>query len=240
MTSTLISFNAFSLILLIGAVTAFVIAVASLIVTIVRWKSPNRGKHVRRLSISLAVIPFLTAVQKFAQWLVFFSAIGRQRLAEIKAAREEKLADTSLVRVGDPVPQFSLTTADGNEFSFPGGDYVTLINFFATWCGPCQIELPHIERIWAAHKHDEHFRMLVIGREETAVSVREYRVKNGFSFPIAADPDRTVYSLFAKESIPRTLVVSPDGRIAYSKTGFSEGDLDELNDVLRQQLASVK
>jgi peroxiredoxin len=102
------------------------------------------------------------------------------------------------------------------------------------------MELPHIERIWLAHQNDEHFRMLVIGREETIVSAREYRDKNGFSFPIAADPDRAVYSLFAKESIPRTLVVSPDGRIVYSKAGFAKEDVDELNDTLRQQLAGVK
>jgi peroxiredoxin len=82
--------------------------------------------------------------------------------------------------------------------------------------------------------------MLIIGREETAESVREYRDKNGFSFPIAADPDRAVYSLFARESIPRTLVVSPDGRIVYSKAGFHEDDLDELKAVLREQFAGVK
>ncbi len=240
MNSTWIFFYAFSLILLIGVVTAFVVAVASLIATIVRWKSPNRGRHVLRLSISLAAILLLIATQKAVQWLVFFPAIGRQQLAEINAAREERLADTSLVRVGDPVPQFSLSTADGNEFSCPVSDRVTLITFFATWCGPCQMELPHIERIWLAHQNDEHFRMLVIGREETIVSAREYRDKNGFSFPIAADPDRAVYSLFAKESIPRTLVVSPDGRIVYSEAGFAKEDVDELNDTLRQQLAGVK
>jgi peroxiredoxin len=144
------------------------------------------------------------------------------------------------VGVGDRVPQFSLTTADGNEFSLPDDDKVTLINFFATWCGPCQIELPHIEQIWAANKNDGHFRMLVIGREETTESVREYRDKNGFSFPIAADPDRAVYSLFAEESIPRTLVVSPNGRIVYSKAGFYEDDLVELKAVLREQFALVR
>jgi hypothetical protein len=82
--------------------------------------------------------------------------------------------------------------------------------------------------------------MLIIGREETTESVIDYRDKNGFSFPIAADPDRAVYSLFARESIPRTVVVSPGGRIAYSKAGFYEDDLDELKAVLREQLARVK
>jgi peroxiredoxin len=145
-----------------------------------------------------------------------------------------------LVRVGDRAPQFSLTTADGKEFSLADNDKVTLINFFATWCAPCALELPHIEQIWADHKDDEHFRLLVIGREETTESVREYRKKHGFSFPIAADSDRSVYSLFAKDSIPRTLVVSHDGRIVFSKAGFYDADVVELKAVLREQIASLK
>ena len=234
------TYNTITAALLIGVVTAFVVMVVSLIRMIVRWNKPNRRRHVIRVFVAIAAIPCLIGMQQAILRLVFLPSLGRQQMAKVNLAREERLADTSLVRVGDPVPQFSLTTADGNEFSFPDGDKVTLINFFATWCGPCQIELPHIERIWEANKSNGHFRMLIIGREETTESVREYRDKNGFSFPIAADPDRAIYSLFAKELIPRTLVVSPDGRIVYSKAGFSEDDLDELKAVLREQFASVK
>ena len=234
------TYNTITAALLIGVVAAFVVMVVSLIAMIVRWKKPNRRGHVIRVFVAIAAIPCLIGMQQAILWLVFLPSLGRQQMAEANAAREERLADTSLVRVGDPVPQFSLTTADGSEFSLPDDDQVTLINFFATWCGPCLSELPHIERIWAANKSNGHFRMLIIGREETAESVREYRDKNGFSFPIAADPDRAVYSLFARESIPRTLVVSPDGRIVYSKAGFHEDDLDELKAVLREQFAGVK
>lgn len=145
------------------------------------------------------------------------------------------------MHVGDPAPDFSVATADGDRFSLKDakGD-VILINFFATWCGPCRLELPHLEHIWAEKKDNESFRLLVIGREESIESVREFRDKNGFSFPIAADPDRAVYSLFAKESIPRTLVVSPDGFVVYSNLGFDEDDFDELNAVLEAQLADLR
>jgi peroxiredoxin len=235
-----LTYNTITAGLLIGIVTAFVVMVVSAIAAIARWKTPSRRRHAARLFIALAAIPCLIGVQQALLWLVFLPSLGRQQMAEVNAAREQRLADTSLVRVGDPVPQFSLTTADGVEFSLPGDDKVTLVNFFATWCGPCQLELPHIERIWQANKNDEHFRLLVIGREETSDSVRDYRDKNGFTFPIAADPDRSVYSLFAAESIPRTMIVSPDGRIVYSKLGFHEDDLDELNTVLQEQFARLR
>jgi len=233
-------YNAITAALGIGVLFAFVVIIISLIAMIVRWKTSKRRRHAVRLFVAIAAIPVLIGIQQAILWRVFFPALGRQQMAEVNAAREQRLADTSVVRVGDPAPQFSLTTADGDEFSLPERGKVTLINFFATWCGPCQIELPHIERIWAANKNDEHFRLLVIGREENKESVQEYRDKNGFSFPIAPDPDRVVYSLFANESIPRTLIVSPDGRIVYSKAGFYEDDLKELNAVLQAQFASLR
>jgi peroxiredoxin len=150
---------------------------------------------------------------------------------------EEARAESSYVLVGDPAPTFSLTTVDGEEFIRPQSGKVVLINFFATWCGPCALELSHIEKIWATHKDDERFRLVVIGREETDEAVRQYREANGYTFPIAADPERRVYSLFAKELIPRTLVISPDGRVVYSQAGFSEADMEKLQEVLREQLA---
>jgi peroxiredoxin len=234
------TYNTITASLAIGVLIAFVLMVISLIAMIVRWKTPKRRGHGVRLLVALMAIPCLIGIQQAILWLVFLPALGREQMAEFNDARAEKLAETSVVQVGDTAPQFSLTTADGDEFSLPDHGSIILINFFATWCGPCQIELPHVEHIWTANKHNARFRLLVIGREETMEAVRDYRQKNGFSFPIASDPDRSVYSLFANESIPRTLVVSPDGTIVYSKAGFMEEDLVELNAVLKRQLAGVR
>lgn len=234
------TYNTITDLLLGGVLIALVVIVISLIAMIVRWRTPRRRGHAVRLLVSIITIPCLIGLQQFILWRVFLPAQGREQMAEINAARAEKLVETSVVQVGDTAPHFSLTTADGDEFSFPDHGSVILINFFATWCGPCQIELPHVEKIWTANKDNARFRLLVIGREETMEAVRDYRKKSGFSFPIAADPDRSVYSLFAKESIPRTLVVAPDGQIVYSKAGFMEEDLSELNAVLEKQLAGLR
>jgi peroxiredoxin len=234
------AYNTMTMILGAAVLIALGVALYSFVFMLVRWKTPKRRRHIVRLILALVAISFAAGIQYSVLFFIFLPALGRQQMAEINAATAENLAETSVLQVGDSAPQFSLTTADGDDFSLPVGGKVILINFFATWCGPCQIELPHLERIWVANKSNEHFRVLIIGREETTESVREYRDKNDFSFPIAADPDRAVYSLFAKESIPRTLVVSPEGRIVYSKSGFNENDLDELKAVLREQFASVK
>lgn len=233
-------YNLITTALAIGVLIALAAALFSLVAMSVRWKTPHRRRHVIRLLVAGAMLPCLVGIQQGLLWLVFLPALGRQRMAEVNASRAEKLSETSIAQVGDFAPNFSLTTVDGTQFTLPAAGDVVLINFFATWCGPCQMELPHIEQIWSTNRQHEHFRLLVIGREESTDSVRQYRDKKGFSFPIAADPDRAVYSLFAKESIPRTLVVAADGRVVYSKAGFYESDLPELNEVLRQQLNTLK
>ena len=234
-------YNAITWTLAIGVLAAAVFAIVSLLFVVLRWKTPARRKHVRRFLFALVTIPCLIGIQQAIVWFVFLPAIGRQQVEKFEAARAESHSSTSFVGIGDPVPQFSATTADGDQFSIneAAGD-VVLINFFATWCGPCRAELPHIEQIWTDRGNDPHFRLLVIGREETNESVVEFRESNGFSFPIAADPDRDIYSLFASELIPRTLVISPGGTIVYSKVGFVDSDLEELNNILDEQLAQFR
>lgn len=233
-------FNSIAVVLLIAGVAAVAVIVASLIALVRKRDLARRRTHLTRLLVALASIPCLIGIHQSLFWFVLLPSLARELEAAAGAPAELAIDDSSLVAVGDAVPHFSLTTVDGSEFSCPAGDTVTIINFFATWCGPCRAELPHLQHLWDANKGNESFRMLVIGREETVESVKEFRAKHGFSFPMAADTDRAVFSLFAKESIPRTVVVSPEGQIVYATVGFQESDLVELTAVLEAQLAGVE
>ena len=235
------TYNALTVGLGIAVLVALAVLIFSFALMIVRWRAPQRRGHVVRLLLSIAAIPCLVGMQQGILWLVFLPALGREQLAQNDALRAGRLAESSIVHVGDRSPDFVLTDADGLTFSMVDAKgKVVLISFFATWCGPCLLELPHIEKIWTEYRDSKKFHLLVIGREESTDSVRDFRSKNGFSFPIAPDPNREIYSLFAKELIPRTIVVSPEGVIVYFKAGFDERDLDELRSVLTQQIAGLK
>ncbi len=233
-------YNSITMILVAGVLIAFGIALYSFIFMLIRWKTPQRRSHAVRLFTAIAAIPFLVGAQQAILWWVFLPALGRQQMAEINAAHAKQFDETTVVKVGDTIPKCSLTTIDGHTISLPLRGKVVLINFFATWCGPCQMEMPHIERIWSELRNDDHFRLVVVGREETAETVRAYHQQHGFSFPIAADPEREVYSLFAKELIPRTIIVSPEGQVVYSNAGFYETEIEKLETVLKQELATLK
>ena len=87
-------------------------------------------------------------------------------------------------KVGSEVPSFTLTTLDGREFSTAAArGKVVLLNFWATWCPPCVIEMPRLEEeIWKEHRGPD-FEMLAVAREQTGAEIREYRDKHKYSFP---------------------------------------------------------
>jgi peroxiredoxin len=232
------TFNALSVALGIAVLIGLLAALISLVAMIVRWRTPRRRGYAISLLVCLAAVPCLIGVQQFLLWRVFLPSLGREKVAQMNTARAVRLAETSLVQVGDAAPEFSVTTIDGETLSVPAPGKVVLINFFATWCGPCRLELPHIDRLWAQYKDNDRVQFIVIGREETPESVTDFRAKQGFAFPMAADPDRAIYSHFAKELIPRTFIIGPTGQIVYVQAGFHESDIEELKTILENQLAT--
>ena len=143
----------------------------------------------------------------------------------------------SLVKTGDKVPAFTVTTLDGEEVAIEKlKGKVVLINFFATWCGPCMKEMPEVEsQVWPKFK-DQNFAMVSIGREHTKEQLQTWNKKKGFTFPIAPDPKREVYSKFASQYIPRNFIVDKSGKIIWQGVGFDQKELDQMIKVIESNL----
>jgi peroxiredoxin len=227
-------YNAVAGTLALGSCLALFVALCCFISAIVGWRGPNRKRRLLLAGTFVLMFPVLGAsIYAVRDW-VFLPSLARGR----NQAAEQRLNTASLVKVGDPAPPFRLLDTDGNEFSLADNrGKVVLINFFATWCGPCLMELPHIETIWRAHGNSDKFSLLVIGREETSESVTAFRREHGYSFPIAADPKAAAYLQYAEKFIPRTFLIGPDGRVCFSSTGFSEEELTALKRELDKQLS---
>ena len=155
------------------------------------------------------------------------------------AARDEATPEsTSLTRVGQAAPDFELATLDGGSFRLADQrGKVVLVNFFATWCPPCRQEMPFLEQeVWRRFG-PEGLVLLSISRGETAAEVDSFGVANGLTFPLAVDPDRGVFGLFAEAFIPRNYVIGPQGSILFQSQGFERPDFDAMIGVIAGALA---
>jgi peroxiredoxin len=146
-------------------------------------------------------------------------------------------AESTLTRVGQEAPAFEFTTLDGKQTDLKSlRGKVVLVNFFATWCGPCMEEMPHLEKeVWQKFKGG-HFAMAAIGREHANKELGDFPKKRQVTFPVAGDPKRKIYSRYATQYIPRNYVIGRDGKIVFQSVGFESPEFAKMIEVIRKEL----
>jgi thiol-disulfide isomerase/thioredoxin len=117
-------------------------------------------------------------------------------------------------------PEFELTQLDGTLFKLSDhvGRRTVVLNFFATWCGPCRIEMPELEQYARAHA-SEPFLLLGIDAEEKREAVEKFVRELKTTFPIAIDTSGDVLKRFGVTAFPTTVVIGADGRIKLYEVG---------------------
>ena len=153
----------------------------------------------------------------------------------------EKNDGSTYTKVGQSVPEFELTTLDGQTMkSSDLKGKVTVINFFATWCGACREELPHLKsEVWDRFKEDDRFALFVVGREHTQKELADFKKQESFAMPLAPDPGRKIYSRFAEQWIPRTYVFDSNGKIAFQSIGYDAEEFSEMVAIIEASLRNI-
>jgi len=144
-----------------------------------------------------------------------------------------------------------LGAAPGFTLETPGGEKVSLgdalaegpvvLDFWATWCGPCRKALPHLQTLYETHK-DEGLTVIAVSTDEprNRPKINSTVRSLGLTFPVLVDGDKEVARLYRIDAVPTTFLISPAGRVTAYHRGYREGDEKRLAREVRALLAEER
>jgi peroxiredoxin len=138
------------------------------------------------------------------------------------------------VGLQESAPDFTLKSLEGSNLRLE--EYrgqVVLINFWASWCGPCRQEMPLLDRLHHRYE-DTGFAVLGVNVEGEIEAAQEIVDKTNVTFPILIDDGQKVSEMYNLQAMPSTVVVDRDGVIRYIHLGYKPGDEAKYVEVVKQ------
>ena len=139
------------------------------------------------------------------------------------------------IRVGQAAPGFTLPRLDGGapvRLADLRGK-VVFLNFWATWCKPCEQEMPAMQRLYESLAGTD-FEMLAVSVDEERAPVEAFRARLGLGFPILHDPAKKVSQAYQTYRYPETYLIDRDGRILARYIGPRDWDAAVYRERMRQ------
>lgn len=142
-----------------------------------------------------------------------------------------------IVKAGDKVTDFELKFLDGSTKKLSELDAeVIVLNFFASWCGVCRKEIPHLEKeIWQPLKDR---RLIIIGVDykEKPEIVEKAKKEIGMTYPIALDSDGKIFEKFARGGVTRNIVLDKNFNIIFLTRLFKPEEFQQMKEAIRHKL----
>lgn len=204
---------------------ALLIAVIILVQMISPRQLPSRHKQARTLAIAAFVGTTVWGAHYFYSEWYFWPDFTQDQQRQAGSRPKELLVEEK-----DVLSLTEITTIDGEKVILGGNDgTIVVVNFFATWCGPCVQELLELEKSWNFFKKFPYIKFVVVGRGQNAKTVRKFRDEKKYTLPFSVDEDESLFHRFAKSGIPITFLILPDGAVGYVQQGYGGERLDHLN-----------
>jgi peroxiredoxin len=145
-------------------------------------------------------------------------------------------ATSAIAAAGDagPAPPFTLGTLSGQKDALSQyKGQVVMLNFWATWCGPCQQEMPLLNQMYKQYA-PAGFTLLGINVDTDEAAVKALLARRPVSFPVLLDPKNRVSGEYHVQEMPSTIIIDRKGDIRYVHRGYQPGDENEYQDRIRQ------
>lgn len=117
-----------------------------------------------------------------------------------------------------------------------------LVDFWASWCGPCKLSLPALEELRQEIKAGadaERFEILAINLDSNPALGRRFLERHPVSYPVLSNPDGSIAESWALPAMPTSYLITPDGRVSQVHSGYRDGDQARLRTLLLDSLKST-
>jgi peroxiredoxin len=149
---------------------------------------------------------------------------------------EDGAASAATQLEGKPAPAFTLKTLDGKSVSLADlKGHAVVLDFFATWCGPCREGLPHIDKI-AKDRAADGAKIFAIDLQEDAAQVQPFAQQLNLTLPVLLDSDGAVAGNYHAEAIPETVIIDKNGTVQKVIVGLVPDEEKVVNDEIDSAL----
>jgi len=139
---------------------------------------------------------------------------------------------------GQPAPDFALKSSTGENLRL--SEYrgeVVMINFWATWCGPCRQEMPLLDELYTRYERVG-FSLLGVNIDDDSSRAMDMISELGINFPVLFDDRKDVSKLYQVDAMPVTILIDREGNVRHIhhgyKPGYEQKYLDEIRSLLRE------
>lgn len=169
---------------------------------------------------------------KKGNWKDYYSAL------QAKAA-EKAMAELEKSMIHEPAPMFALMDARGQKVDLKDlKNKVVIVDFWATWCGPCKASFPGMQKMVDKYQEDEEVAFLFVNswesiedQKEKEKAVNEFISKNNYDFRVLFDNDNKVIESFGVSGIPTKFVIDKKGNIRFKSVGYGGSDAQLMNEL---------
>ena len=134
---------------------------------------------------------------------------------------------------GAPAPDFTLKTLDGSNLKLSEQrGTVILLNFWASWCGPCRTEMPLLDDLYQEYR-DYGFTVLGVNLDENRDQADRLLDKIPVTFPVLFDPQNSTSETYGVDAMPTTVLIDRNGVVRHHHRGYKDGYMDKNEDQVK-------